>query len=190
MRDRAVLQFSASEAVPECSEPRGHTVFVGGFPCQDLSVANAKGKGLDGERSGLWKEYKRVIAECRPDWIVTENVGHTWRRWVPKLRRDLHGLGYASVPLRVRASDLGANHERSRIFVVAHTDGELLRKLSRWWVREGREMATEFAKSWDNSSRRLGKDDGLPGWVDRRKALGNAIVPQIAEIIAKGIASV
>lgn len=187
MRDRSVLQSSAQKALAECTKPRGYTVFVGGFPCQDLSVANANGKGLGGDRSGLWKEYKRIIAGTSPDWIVTENVGHTWRRWVPQLRRELHELGYASLPLRVRASDLGAPHERSRIFLVAHANSQFLRELSRWWKGPGRKMAQEFTEFRDLTPRRLGKDDGLPGWMDRRKALGNAIIPQIAEIIATGI---
>ena len=45
----------------------------GGFPCQDLSVAG-KRNGLDGERSGLWFEFARIIAELKPAWVVIENV--------------------------------------------------------------------------------------------------------------------
>lgn len=105
-------------------------LICGGFPCQDLSPAGLR-KGIDhGERSGLWREFARVVAASNPAWVVVENVGGTWRQWVPRVRGDLHRLGYASVPLRVRASDVGAWHERSRIFVVAHRDcaGELQQK--------------------------------------------------------------
>lgn len=99
-------------------------LICGGFPCQDLSPAGLR-KGIDhGERSGLWREFARVVAASNPAWVVVENVGGTWRQWVPRVRGDLHRLGYASVPLRVRASDVGAWHQRSRIFVVAHRDGE------------------------------------------------------------------
>ena len=46
---------------------------IGGFPCQDLSVAG-KRAGIDGERSGLWGEYARIIAEVKPAWVFVENV--------------------------------------------------------------------------------------------------------------------
>jgi DNA (cytosine-5)-methyltransferase 1 len=134
----------------------------------------------------LWGSERPAL---RPDWVVIENVGHTWRRWVPELRRLLYGLGYASVPFRVRASDVGAHHERSRIFVVANADSEFLRQLQGWWSGPGRKMAAELAQSQDFAPRRLGANDGLPDWVDRRRALGNAIVPQIAQIIGAGIMS-
>lgn len=128
-----------------------------------------------------------IIAGIAPDWIVLENSYHTWRRWMPELRRHLWGRGYASLPLRVRASEVGAIHHRARGWLVANHDCEQLRKLSGWWRREGRQVAQELAESWDSAPRGLGADDGLPDWVDRRKALGNAIVPQCAELIFRGI---
>lgn len=48
-------------------------VLVGGFPCQDVSVAGRRA-GLAGERSGLWFEFHRVLRELRPGWVVIENV--------------------------------------------------------------------------------------------------------------------
>lgn len=126
----------------------------------------------------------------RPAWIVIENVAHTWRRWVPELRRELWSRGYASVPFRVRASNVGAHHERARIILVANADSELLRKLSRWWDGPGREVAAQLAQSQDFAPARLGTDDGLPNWVDRRKQLGNAVMPQVAELIGRGIMAV
>lgn len=186
MRDRSVLQSSAEETLAGSSEPRRYTVFVGGFPCQDLSVAGARA-GLFGERSGLHADYLATIETCRPDWIVTENVAHTWRRWVPQLRTAFARLGYSSLPLRVRASDLGAPHERSRIFLIAHSNGELLRKLSRWWCGPGREMAKELGQSQDWGPGAARAYDGIPYRLDRNRAIGNSIVPQIAQIIAEGI---
>src|SRR5262245_51841027 len=54
-------------------ERRWPSVICGGFPCQDISVAG-KGAGIDGERSGLWSEYARIIGEVRPQYIIVENV--------------------------------------------------------------------------------------------------------------------
>ena len=130
------------------------------------------------------------LAELCPDWVVVENVAHTWRRWVPELRRALWGIGYASVPFHMRASDVGAPHERSRIYVVAHPNSEQLRELSRWWCGPGREMATEFGRTRDYGPGAARANDGIPGRVDRNRAIGNAIVPQCAEVLLAGIKAV
>lgn len=122
-----------------------------------------------------------------PDLLVIENDFHRWRAWMPELRRYLYLKGYSSLPLRVRAAEVGAVHLRARGWLVAHADCEFLRELSRWWSREGGQVAAELAVAWDSAPRRLGANDGLPDWVDRRRALGNAIVPGAAEVIFRGI---
>ncbi len=96
-------------------------VICGGFPCQDLSPAG-KGKGLSGDRSGLWYEMRRIVEAIIPRCVVIENTHHCWRRWVPFVRRDLRRIGYASVPFRLQASDFGLYHRRARAFVVAYND--------------------------------------------------------------------
>jgi DNA (cytosine-5)-methyltransferase 1 len=102
-------------------------VICGGFPCTDLSTANPAAQGLAGSRSGLWGEFARIVGELRPQIVLVENVHGAWRRWLPHVRRDLWGLGYASVPLRVRASEVGALHIRARVFVVAYSISQQLR---------------------------------------------------------------
>lgn len=98
-------------------------VICGGFPCQDLSLAGKQG-GLSADRSGLWWEFRRIVRVLRPRFVVVENVHGAWRSWLPVVRRGLWKVGYASVPIRVRASDVGAPHERARVFVVAHAEGQ------------------------------------------------------------------
>jgi DNA (cytosine-5)-methyltransferase 1 len=134
-----------------------------------------------------WTKRGEELAWAAPDWLVVENTYHRWRAWMPELRRQLNARGYSSLPLRVRAADVGARHLRARGWLVAHADGERLRELSRWWSGPGRQVATELAQSWDSAPRGLGANDGLPDWVDRRHALGNAIVPAAAELIFRGI---
>ena len=109
-------------------------LICGGFPCQDLSSAG-KGAGLAGARSGLWYHMERVINEIEPGWVVVENVASGWRRWLPVVRRRLWALGYAALPLRLRASDVGARHQRARVFVVASTDHARLRLAQRAHLR-------------------------------------------------------
>lgn len=128
------------------------------------------------------------LAWLAPDWLVIENVYHTWRRWMPQLRRALLERGYASLPLRVSAADVGAVHERARGWLVANPDSEQLRKLQGWWSRSGGQAAAELAEPWDSAPKRLGANDGLPDRSHgRRRALGNAIVPAAAEVIFRGI---
>lgn len=94
-------------------------ILIGGFPCQDVSSAG-KGAGLAGARSGLWREYLRIIEETHPEGVIIENVASGARRWLPFVRRDLHLLGYDTVALGISASDVGAPHQRRRVFVLAY----------------------------------------------------------------------
>lgn len=95
---------------------------VGGFPCQDISGANASGEGLDGERSGLWFEMLRVIREARPRFVVAENVARLQRMGLDVVAAGLEELGYVVEATRIAASDVGAPHERMRLIIVAHRD--------------------------------------------------------------------
>ena len=164
-------------------------VLCGGFPCQGLSTANVNGRGLDDDRSGLWREYARIVASIAPRVVVVENVGAAWREWLPVVRRDLWGLGYASVPLRVSPAQLGAPHHRDRIFVVAHADtnGEHVRaihaKASSLLENPGR-----FGSAWRHPfARPVRLDDGLPRRMGEVRGYGNAVVPQCAELVGTAI---
>ncbi len=94
-------------------------IVCGGFPCQPWSVAG-KRKGAADERH-LWPEMARVISECRPAFVFTENVSmaafaEPWR--------DLRAMGYRVPPaLCLSAKDVGAPHIRKRWWLLAHTEG-------------------------------------------------------------------
>lgn len=98
--------------------PRGDWIIAGGFPCQDISVAG-KGAGLEGERSGLWYEYARIIGEIRPRYAIMENVGALAFRGLDSVLGSLAALGYDAEWQDIRASDVGAPHRRERIWIVA-----------------------------------------------------------------------
>ena len=169
-------------------DPPSADLICGGFPCQNLSSAGRR-EGLSGAKSGLWSEFRRIIGQVSPEWVVIENVHHGWRRWVPSVRRQLAELQYDSVPLRLSASDVGAPHRRARAFVVAHPDRQLIRKLSRRWRgprREGEAQPILFS-GWAGVPRVERAGDGIPHRVDRNRALGNAVVPQVAEVIGRCI---
>ena len=96
---------------------------VGGFPCQDVSVAGT-GVGVeDGARSGLWREMRRVIAVVRPRWVIAENVPALRTRGADRVLGDLETIGYACWPLVVGVEHVGGPHKRHRVFIVAHRKG-------------------------------------------------------------------
>jgi DNA (cytosine-5)-methyltransferase 1 len=164
-------------------------LLCGGFPCQDISAAHTatKKRGLRGDKSSLWLEYLRLARGLLPKWIVVENV-HPCGEWLPFVRRDLHELGYASVPFLVRASDVGAPHERPRIFVVAYAHGES--ELSGTFDAEVAGIRPYANVVWDRGSAPSGGfrvDDGVSDGVDRLRALGNAVVPQCATLVGRVI---
>ncbi len=79
-------------------------LICGGFPCQDVSISNVTGAGLDGARSGLWFEYARIIGELRPRFVIVENVAELLNRGMGRVLGALADLGY-DVSVR-RAYDL------------------------------------------------------------------------------------
>lgn len=93
----------------------------GGFPCQDISFAG-KGAGLEGERSGLWREYARIVAEVRPRFVFVENVAALRTRGLDRVLADLAALGFDAEWVCLRASDAGAPHRRERLFLLAYAE--------------------------------------------------------------------
>lgn len=111
------------------------SVIVGSPPCQDISSANTKGKGVDGARSGLYFEAARLVGDCRPRWFAFENSANLRTRGADRVLGALEALGYACWPFVVRARDVGANHERSRSWIIGcdpdQLEGDPLGRLCR-----------------------------------------------------------
>lgn len=98
-------------------------VICGGFPCQDISFAGA-GAGLAGERSGLWRDYARLIRELRPRYVIVENVAALLGRGLGDVLGDLAEIGYDAWWDCIPASAAGARHRRDRVWIVAYARGE------------------------------------------------------------------
>jgi DNA (cytosine-5)-methyltransferase 1 len=96
-------------------------VVCGGFPCQDLSVAG-KRRGLDGERSGLWFEFQRIIDVAEPAWVVIENVpglfssngGADFAVIIQWLAQRGYGVGWRVLD----SQGFGLAQRRKRVFIV------------------------------------------------------------------------
>ncbi len=193
-------------------------VICGGFPCQDISAAGF-GAGIDGERSGLWREYARLIDELRPRFVIVENVSALLGRGLSRVLGDLATLGYDAEWDCIPAAAIGAPHIRDRVWILAYPgcqsrgdegrvddesrcanllrqrddrpppewgkDWELVEMVpgvhpgsaADWWARQ-----SAVARSVNGIPREL---------VDaRNRALGNSIVPQIAEAIGRAIMTI
>lgn len=185
-------------------------LICGGFPCQDISVAG-KGAGLAGERSGLWRHYARLIGELRPRFVIVENVAALLSRGLGDVLGDLAALGYDAEWHCIPASAVGAPHRRDRLWIVGYPNDEgqpdgakhdeaselpcLVANpnspgVERCQLPFG--IIAEYAEfgraSWWEVEPDVGRvADGVLSRMDRIKGLGNAVVPQIPELIGRAI---
>lgn len=162
-------------------------VVSGGFPCQDISI-QGRGAGIEGARSGLWKEMARIVDEVRPTYVWLENSPMLVTRGLALVLGDLAKMGYDAQWCRVSASECGAPHKSDRIWLLAYPNSEY-----------GQGIITQVAEAqvWQGSNERqtgpcgdgvrrwptepgVGRVvDGLAQRVDRIKALGNGQVPRV-----------
>lgn len=167
---------------------------VGGFPCQDISLAGA-GAGLAGERSGLWSEYARLIREIGPKYVIVENVSALLSRGLGHLLRDLASIGYDAEWHCIPASYVGARQLRDRIWIVAYPKRNSLQgwtPVTAAWCEKPREeqlagLVQPCAWPEISSARDSGTGHGVPNGIHRNRALGNAVVPQIPELLGRAI---
>lgn len=187
----SVPKFRDVRTVGAVNLPRAD-VIAGGFPCQDISNAG-KRAGIDGERSGLWSEYARIVRELRPRYVLMENVSALLGRGLGRVLGDLASCGYDAEWQCIPASAIGAPHRRDRIFIVAYPAGDAMEKSvlvqvprrSSFKPRRVHRFADAGVDWQDNQPAMVGMVDGVSNWMDRSKGLGNAVVPQVAEYIGR-----
>jgi DNA (cytosine-5)-methyltransferase 1 len=167
----------------------------GGFPCQDLSYAG-KGAGIQGKRSGLYAEYTRLIGELRPQVVIMENVTALLSRGLGDVLRDLAAVGYDAEWHCIPASAVGAPHRRDRWWLIGYPQrvnhpSQIITAIPyQSWpqTRLGELVRISSPAFRDEAISALGgMDDGLPNELDRLRTLGNAVVPQVAEVIGRAI---
>ena len=181
-------------------------LIAGGFPCQPYSSAG-KQRGAEDDRN-LWPEYRRIVAELRPRYVLAENVLGIVSTYLDTVLSDMEQLGYTWGAFDIPAVAFNAPHRRERIFVVAYTTGDR---------RDGGQRKDEYKRQHDpmgrdqqlvgNGSNRVmacaghaghwdaepavGRvADGVPRRVDRLRALGSAVLPQVAEWIGRRIVAI
>ena len=162
-------------------------VICGGFPCQDISSAG-KGAGITGERSGLWKEYARIIGEVRPRFVFAENSPLLRTRGLGVVLEDLAAMGYDARWCVLGSWHAGAAHKRERMWVLANAI-----EVGREWRGEKpredcqiMEHAGLVGQDWvgEKEARQtahvLGVADEMADGMDRLKAIGNGQDPRVA----------
>lgn len=167
-----------------------------GFPCQDISVAGKQAGVSEGTRSGLYREVLRIAGVVRPRQLFLENVSAILSNGLGTVLGDLAALGYESKWCCLRASDVGANHQRDRWWLLA--DSSQVGRFSTVWNENNGEKrirgktekwgnywkptdlgqkGSTLGKWWANKPKPYGMDDGNAGWVERLAGMGNAQCP-------------
>lgn len=144
-------------------------IIYGGFPCQDVSAAGLR-KGLDGERTGLFREAIRLVRECRPKFLFFENVPGI-RRYVPEIRSELEATGYDCRDGFLSAAEVGANHIRQRWWLLAYSKNDGIRR--RQQFKEGSSSPRQVANSDSDTLREQSRRFGRPSGKDTTKSTDN-----------------
>jgi DNA (cytosine-5)-methyltransferase 1 len=167
-------------------------VVSGGFPCQDISCANPGGKGLNGERSGLWKSMFEIVCIIKPRFVFMENSPMLTIRGLGTILRELAKVGYNAKWQCMQASKIGANHKRDRIWLVAYSPCEypyLCKEQGKHRTTQAQSGGLSCSNFWNKDWRErtvsykprfIRNPNGLARKLDRHKAIGNGQVPQVA----------
>jgi DNA (cytosine-5)-methyltransferase 1 len=164
-------------------------VVSGGFPCQDISSAG-KGAGIEGERSGMWKEMARIIGEVRPRYAFVENSPVLTSRGLGVVLGDLAALGYDAEWGVLGAVHAGAPHQRERIWIVASNAPEVRREDddisgSKFPAGSFDSMFNGVVRSLTRHATDTGKPrdtDAVADWMDRFACTGNGQVPAVVRL--------
>jgi DNA (cytosine-5)-methyltransferase 1 len=156
-------------------------VICAGIPCQPVSSASRGRRRGTADDRWLWPSTRRVMALKRPSWFIGENVAHLDGPALEQMVSDLEALGYeVAPPLEIPACAFGFDHWRRRLWFLGHTNRN---------GQSGMPIDAEVAglSIGGHDAGRVGAADGISTRVDRRRlaALGNAIVPQIAQWIGE-----
>jgi len=135
-------------------------VVSGGFPCQDISAAG-KGAGITGARSSMWKHMARIIGEVQPTYVFAENSPMLRTRGLGVILQDLAKMGYDAQWGMLSAAEVGANHKRDRIWIVAkqrNIFSHALHNGSGWGQQQQKSIKKTIAELADTNDTRLQRE--------------------------------
>lgn len=156
-----------------------------GFPCQPVSLAG-KRKGEKDER-WLWPYLYKLILLLRPRFVLLENVpGLLSGGGMGTILSDLSQMGYDAEWDCIRASSIGAPHKRERVYIISYPNS--FRCNRRKGLFQTAQEAGRFPTKREIWNSEPGMDRvayGVPNRIQRVRALGNSVVPQVVEDIGK-----
>lgn len=175
-------------------------VLVGGFPCQDISIAGS-GLGLAGARSGLWAEYFRLIKEVKPAYAIIENVKALFSRGLGQVLSDIASIGYDAEWHNLPAAVFGHLQARERVWIIAYphqnrSEGLLtgadIGAARQRWSRSEEDLQSIIDAPFEHGSSHpkplLRRVDGrIPDRAHRVGACGNAVSPRVVEVLGRAI---
>ena len=120
-------------------------IITGGYPCQPFSVAGSQ-RGEKDKRH-LWPEMFRLVKECRPTWVIGENVSGHIKLGLDTVLEDLESEGYTTRAFSISASSVGANHKRERVWIVAHSERNANKRKVRRVYEEKKRIQNEHRQN-------------------------------------------
>lgn len=181
-------------------------IISGGFPCQDISVSNVNFKnnkhenGINGSRSGLWKEFRRILGQVRPRYVLIENSPMLAIRGLEYVLCDLAKIGYNAEWQTLSAQEFGFPHRRKRIFIVAYAvqigcenNPEYFRILQELLQKKPPRQANMSMPAKRYDGRTIDEvvriDNGFSGRLDKNRIedCGNAVIPTIAQYLFEAL---
>jgi DNA (cytosine-5)-methyltransferase 1 len=157
-------------------------VISGGFPCQDISCAGKK-SGIDGNKSGLWKEMARIVCEVRPCFVFVENSPDLTSRGLGVVLGDLASMGYDAKWGVLGARHVGAPHKRDRIWIVADANGNKHKGSAQ---ADRGTPGQSIPGGWWAIEPAVGRvANGVAHRTNRLRAIGNGQVPAVARLAWK-----
>lgn len=167
-------------------------VISGGFPCQDVAAGSSTKTGIDGERSGLWSHMARIICEVGCRQVLVENSPAITARGLGRVLSDLAAMGYDARWGVFSAAEVGARHERARMFIAADRNGFVgdPRPWSFQQYGQNEDVGTlhqtvpcDCVRNWLEMARQCARmDDGATDYVDRVAAIGNGQYPAVVRL--------
>lgn len=167
-------------------------VVCGGFPCQDIAPGSATKTGIEGARSGLWSHMARTIFDVGPRFVLVENSSIITARGLGRVLIDLAEMGYDARWGVFSAGDVGARHERERMFIAADRDGFV--EPPRAWTKQQHGQSPDVGEihetvpcdcidAWLAMAGECARmDAGAANYVDRVTAIGNGQVPAVVKL--------
>jgi DNA (cytosine-5)-methyltransferase 1 len=180
-------------------------LICGGYPCTGHSVAGKK-KGFENESSSLWREYHRLAGEIKPRYCIIENSHNLRSTGLAEILKAFDEIGYHAEFSIISAYSIGAPHQRERIFIVFwradipypnpfrywEADPKKAETSQGWWSKRRFKRNPVFGKIPQAGSGVLQLADGVSRIlveVEEYKIamLGNALIPQIPELIGRAL---